>query len=294
MLEIFCGSKNMTHVAAKLGFETLTLDSDPKVAPDILTDILDWDYKDKRWGTFDYIHCSIPCEEWSRCHTRSERNLPLARQIAERTRAIIEHFRRNSRCIFTVEQPASSLLCREEAVQGWLWTDASYCCYGFPYQKHTRFWHNLPSLSLRKCCPEHCFWRMKGHPMSVQHAPPEMRAVIPACLCFEILTTVCAAMGASIAARIPLKPLRAPRPRAATQPSQESKRGRPKRDTQDVSCSVCGNEEAVQFYNLTRGPTMCSRCYRRTRRHAKEAAQKERTRAHVDTSVPADSGTEGL
>ena len=198
--------------------------------------------------------------------------------------------------LFSVENPSTSLLCREAAVQGWMYNDASYCCYGFPYRKHTRIWHNLPSLSLRKCCPEHCFWRMKGHPMSVQHAPPEMRAVIPACLCFEILTTVCAAMGASISARIPLKPLRTPRTPTSTHPSQTvpSKRGRPKHDTQNLSCSVCGVEEAAQFYNLTDGPIMCSRCYRRTRRHAKEAAQKERTRAHVDTSVPADSGTEGL
>ena len=81
----------MATVARKLGFETLTLDSDPKTSPDVLVDILEWDFRDKRYY-FDFVHASVPCEEWSMCKTRGERNLSLARQIAGRTRAIIEHF----------------------------------------------------------------------------------------------------------------------------------------------------------------------------------------------------------
>ena len=262
----------MSSVARKLGIESLTLDSDPKTSPDIVVDILEWDYQARRWGVFDIIHASIPCTEFSRCHTRSKRNLDLARRIACRTRAIIDYFLARNLCLFfVVENPSTSLLCQEPAVKGWGSTDASYCCYGFPYRKNTRFWHNLPTLSLRTCDPEHCFWRMKGHPISCQNAPPEMRAKIPACLCFEIITSACAALGATLCARMPCpvkRPPRPPRARRTTQHTQVRKRGRPKLDTQDLSCSICSADDAF-FYNLTGGPVMCSRCYRRTRRQAK-------------------------
>ena len=273
----------MATVARKLGFETLTLDSDPKTSPDVLVDILEWDFRDKRYY-YDFVHASVPCQEFSICKTRGVRNLALARRIAGRTRAIIDHLlARNPRLLFTVENPRTSLLRHEDAVKSWGWTDCSYCCYGSPMRKDTRFWHNLKTLSLKTCSPEHCYWRMKGHPISCQHAPPEMRARIPACLCFEILTSVCTDMGATLCARMPCPVKRPPRaqatqhtrpPRAqATQHTQVHatiKRGRPKRATQDLSCSICSADDAF-FYNLTSGPVMCSRCYRRTRRQANAA-----------------------
>lgn len=254
----------MSSVAQKIGFQTVTLDNDPKTCPDILTDILTWDYRDV--GRFDYIHASIPCDQFSRCHTRGERNLPLASSIADKTREIIEYFfkKLNSRCLFTIENPATSLLNQEAAVDGLAYSDASYCAYGYPYRKNTRFWHNFPRLVLKTCTPEHCFWGNKAHAFSVQDAPPDMRARIPACLCFEILTTACQALsGRVIGARIPLRPM--PKRTAVT----TARRGRPKTTTDNVECSVCGIDDA-KFYNLTSSePIMCSRCYRRTRRHAK-------------------------
>ena len=261
----------MSSVARRLGFETITLDNDPKMSPAILVDILSWDYESSRWGVFDFVHASIPCQELSQCHTRSERNLDHARKIASRTREIIEYFlKRNARLLFFVENPSTSLLCREAAVQGWMYNDASYCCYGFPYRKNTRFWHNLPALALQTCSPEHCFWLSKGHPLSCQHAPPDMRAKIPACLCLDILTQACAAMGITLCARVPC-PVR-PTPRTHEQPGPtRRKRGRPRATHDSLSCSICGVEEAF-FYNLKRGPVLCSRCYRRTRRQAKAAA----------------------
>ncbi len=277
----------MSHVAAALGFDTVTLDNNPKTDPDILTDILTWEFREKRWGVFDYIHASIPCEEFSMCHTRSDRNLPLARQIADRTRQIIDHFLKlNSRCLFTIENPSTSLLCREAAVSGLNCVESSYCTAGYPYRKNTKFWTNIPGLMLKTCSPEHCFWGGRGHPASVQDAPPEMRARIPACLCFEILTCVCKAMGGTLRARIPLRPMqtggsRRQKPEATRAPIHK-KRGRPSHDREGLSCSVCSTESARQFYNVANKagePIMCSCCYRRTRRHAKEAAHKKETDA---------------
>jgi len=270
MLELFSGGANLTWVARKLGIEALTLDNDPRTSPDILVDILEWDFKAKRWGVFDYVHSSIPCESWSMCNTRGERNLPLARQIAGRTRAIIEHFLAlNPRMLFSVENPRTSLLRHEEAVKGWEWTDCSFCAYGSAMKKPTRIWHNFPRLDLKMCSPTSCHWGGRKHPVSCQHAPSSLpRACIPACLCFDILAQACAAMGISLCARMPC-PIR-PRPHARACPTQR-KRGRPRAAHEGLSCTICSVEDAF-FYNLKRGPVLCSRCYRRTRRQAKAAA----------------------
>ena len=272
MLEVFSGGATLTGVARKLGIEALTLDNDPRTTPDILVDILEWDYQSGRWGVLDYIHCSVPCQEFSICKTRGERNLHLARQIAGRTRAIIEHFLAlNPRPVFTVESPRTSLLRHDESVKGWAWADCCYCCYGSAMKKPTRIWHNLPRLDLKMCSPTTCHWGGRKHPVSCQHAPPHMRAVIPSCLCLELLMSVCSALGTPLCARMPC-PVRRPLRGAPPPPApMQRKRGRPRANHSELSCSVCSVEDAF-FYNLKRGPVMCARCYRRTRRQAKAAA----------------------
>lgn len=271
MLELFCGSAALSCVARKLGIETLTLDDDPKTCPDILVDVLEWDFQSRRWGVFDYIHASIPCEEWSICKTRGERKIQLARQIAGRTRAIIEHFLAlNPRLLFTVENPRTSLLRHEDAVKGWVWADCCYCCYGSAMKKPSRIWNNFdPKLVLKTCSPTACHWGGQKHPVSCQHAPPHMRAIIPSCLCLDLLLSACAAMGAPLCARMPC-PVRRP-PRTSAPGMTQRKRGRPHATHEGLSCSICSVEDAF-YYNLKSGPVMCSRCYRRTRRQAKAAA----------------------
>ena len=280
MLELFSGSQQMSKVAAGFGFDVITLDIDAKTEPAICVNILEWDFTDRRWGGFDYIHASPPCEELSLCHTRSERNMDLARNIAERTRKVIEYFLKiNRRCLVTIENPATSLLGKEEQVVGGLAiSDASYCCYGYPYRKNTRFWHNFPSLPLRRC-PDNCFWK-REHPVSVQHAPPEMRAKIPMCLCFEILSTACVFLGCSLRPRMPLNRVSAPQQRTrptgvankvVEEPPARKKRGRPRQRTNGFQCSMCGTETTRRFYNTSSStlPIQCTACYRKARRQAK-------------------------
>ena len=110
VLELFSGSGTFSKVARDLGMKTLTLDIDEAAEPDVLIDILDWNFKDKAWGTFDIIHSSVPCEELSICHTRSPRDIEGARKIANKTREIIDHFRKlNPKTLITIENPAKSL-----------------------------------------------------------------------------------------------------------------------------------------------------------------------------------------
>ena len=54
MLDLFSGTGSVANVYRIHGFEVTILDLDPKTQPDILVDILEWDYA----GTFQpgYFH----------------------------------------------------------------------------------------------------------------------------------------------------------------------------------------------------------------------------------------------
>jgi hypothetical protein len=86
MLELFSGTKSMSHVASRIGFSTVTVDIDPATDPDICVDICDWHYASAGLGSFDFIHCSPPCEELSICKTNGERDIEGATAIANRMR----------------------------------------------------------------------------------------------------------------------------------------------------------------------------------------------------------------
>ena len=44
LLELFSGTKSVSKVAKALGWETISLDIDPKFDPDLCMDILDFNY----------------------------------------------------------------------------------------------------------------------------------------------------------------------------------------------------------------------------------------------------------
>ena len=45
VLELFKGTGSVGHVAKEYGFEVISLDNEAKFNPDILMDIMEWDYK---------------------------------------------------------------------------------------------------------------------------------------------------------------------------------------------------------------------------------------------------------
>jgi len=63
VLELFCGTKSISHVFEKRGHEVITLDNDDYHNPDICKSILDFDVKDlpKGWKP-DVIWASPPCQ----------------------------------------------------------------------------------------------------------------------------------------------------------------------------------------------------------------------------------------
>ena len=62
-IEVFCGTKSFTTQCERVGWDCTTLDNDAKFQPDILIDILKWDYTD--FGPVDVFWSGTPCTLFS-------------------------------------------------------------------------------------------------------------------------------------------------------------------------------------------------------------------------------------
>eukprot|EP00973_Karenia_brevis_P058283 8114112-Karenia_brevis.AAC.1 len=65
-LEVFSGTGSVGKVLEAKGWEVTSLDADPKVGADICCDICAFDYTAFEPGSFEYVHASPPCTEFSR------------------------------------------------------------------------------------------------------------------------------------------------------------------------------------------------------------------------------------
>jgi len=139
LLELFAGTSSISHAFAERGFETTTLDSSRIYSPDILIDIMTWEYDAYPPGFFDVIWASPPCTEYSRVK-RGPRNLEGADAIVKRTLEILCYFKPR---LWFIENPATGLLPKRDFMQGIHFRDVSYCKYGKPYRKNTRIWTNI-------------------------------------------------------------------------------------------------------------------------------------------------------
>ena len=64
-LDLFCGTKSVTEALPKMGYQVVSLDSEPKTNPDICEDIMKWKYQSLKPGEFDVMFASVPCTEYS-------------------------------------------------------------------------------------------------------------------------------------------------------------------------------------------------------------------------------------
>ena len=109
VLDLFSGTGSITKAFRNLGHEVVSLDLDPRDAPTICANILDWQYKTLPRGHFDVIWASCPCEQYSiaRSSALTPRDLMLADTLVLRTQELCEWLQ--PRCWF-VENPWSSQL----------------------------------------------------------------------------------------------------------------------------------------------------------------------------------------
>ena len=200
ILELFSGTGSLAKVARARGHEVVTLDICPRHSPTICTNILEWDPSAYPPDRFDYVHASVPCENYSICKTTGgERSLELADSLVEKTLQIF-----GSSAYWTVENPASSMLWKRPVARPLLEQIAktSYCRYGYSYRKNTWFANNF-GLELRPKCDGTCGQMIgrrhlqhaqrggggadrdaEGKP--VRHSLDQLHSIPPA-LCNEIL-----------------------------------------------------------------------------------------------------------
>ena len=123
----------------------VSLDVNPTFQPDILADILTWDYK----GVFQplefmVIACSPPCTDYSTAMTCRPRRLDHAGRLVKRALEIVDYLQPE---FWFLENPRKGLLRTRPVIQGVPYTDIEYCQFSdWVYQKSTRFW-GPPSLA---------------------------------------------------------------------------------------------------------------------------------------------------
>jgi hypothetical protein len=159
VLELFAGTQSLATAARARGHEVTTLDVCPRHGPDLCMDILAWDFRELSPDSFDYIHASCPCEVYSRARsTGGDRPLEAADILVHKTLEILNYFQG---ALWTIENPAGSLLWKRPVAVGLQKTRTSYCSYGFFYQKSTTFANNF-GLVLRPPCDRKTCQAMVG------------------------------------------------------------------------------------------------------------------------------------
>lgn len=149
VLELFCGTKSIGRHCHTVGYTVYSIDIDPKCAPDVVTDIMKWDYKVFPPGFFQIIWASPPCTHYSVLRTTGgPRDIEGANKIVMRTLEIIRYFQPH---VWFMENPATGYLKDQSFMKGLPYIDVHYCKYGYPYRKWTRIWTNLEGFTPKLC-----------------------------------------------------------------------------------------------------------------------------------------------
>ena len=153
MLELFSGTGSVGKVAKEMGWEVVSLDLDYRSNPDIVADIMHWDYKAYRPGQFQFIWASPPRTEYSVAKTVGVRDLDKADNIVKQTLRIVEYLQP---MFYVIENPQTGMLKDRPFMEGRPYNDIDYCKYGMPYRKRTRLWNNVWFWEPRDLCKHDC------------------------------------------------------------------------------------------------------------------------------------------
>ena len=158
LLELFKGTGSIGKVANKMNIDVISLDLEEKYKPDILTDILDWDYKKfyKQYNFIpDFIWASPPCNTYSPlAYPLKERNPQTAEPLSERallgtlilykTLEIVRFFLKlNPNLLFVIENP-KGMMRKDKIIKQLNLSSTVYSAYGDIKRKPTDFFNNLP------------------------------------------------------------------------------------------------------------------------------------------------------
>lgn len=201
LLEVFCGTKSMSNVFQKSGWETHTIDIDNRFNPSECINVLDFNYTKFNEHHFDHLHFSPPCQymsqnqqTWYNRHkgrgndkylfTREIHNEKLIEsdKLLHKIKDIIDYF---NKATFTIENPHHNKFncIKNRGILGYDYTLCDYCMYEYPLKKPTIFYNNF-GLELKTCDKSHvhCNWdNYKGG-----GTDPYSRYKIPEVLCSDV------------------------------------------------------------------------------------------------------------
>lgn len=212
-IELFSGTKSFSKVAQKLGHETLTIDNDITLKPDICADLLylDADYVQKtlfHQRTFSctgILWASPPCQgfsvavigrNWNYDKTPKTKSAQTAMTLALKTISFIEvmkpkyWFIENPRGMLRKMPFMDEFLKRQGGVRHTI----SYCQYGDTRQKPTDIWTNFLAWKPKTICKPGATCHVsapRGSRTGTQGLKgAKERGVIPPALFEEIFTSL--------------------------------------------------------------------------------------------------------
>jgi len=170
VLELFAGTKSLGKVAKRKGYKVISLDNEAKFKPDILVDILKWDYKREpllKNKKVIFLWASPPCASFSRLaiinKQREAKTLRplnpvgvLGNKILNKTLEIIKYFQRKNPMMFFVIENPRAMMRDMKTMKNLQRSTTLYCLYGSNMRKETDFFNNFPDgikLNQKKQCP---------------------------------------------------------------------------------------------------------------------------------------------
>lgn len=164
ILDLFCGTKSVSFPFKERGFETITLDIDPKFNPDICGDILDYDgkYFLDRYGKIDVVWSSPICYGFSRMsistHWIKENGIyrPITDRAIEGIRLSIHALKiiRDIKPKYWFLENPVGMLRKMPYMKDLPRHTITYCQYGDNRQKPTDIWGVFPlNFPIKSCSP---------------------------------------------------------------------------------------------------------------------------------------------
>ena len=223
-VELFCGTKSFSKVAAMRGHRTFTVDFDPRHNPDLVADVGKLQVSDfpPEFQHPDVVWASPPCQCFSvmvigKNWETAVGKWPIpkrpqtveAMQLAKHAVELIQAFKPT---YYFIENPRA-MLRKMQFMQGIPRSTVTYCQYGLEYQKATDIWNNCIAWKPRPVCsprsPCHVraprgSWngvqgvgyqnrqRISQHPVDIKTEngwgnAAVQRAIVPPALCEEIV-----------------------------------------------------------------------------------------------------------
>lgn len=160
-VELFCGTKSFSKVAKELGHNTFTVDLEPKVNPDLVCDILNFDLSTIPFKQIDYLWISPPCTTfsvaslrhyWIEGKPKNEKTLLGISLVKKAIEIKDKLLSLNPNMKWYIENPRGMLRKQEFMQNQGKRNTITYCQYGSITQKATDIWTNDLSWIPKPMC----------------------------------------------------------------------------------------------------------------------------------------------